>query len=98
MGIFKGCAADRREIMMQNRMKWLIILALFVTGWIGVQAATIDLLGNGTSTNGFYYWNDTNNWTGAVTATYLVTNSPRFSWAGKEKVFIYGHFSAIGAD
>ncbi len=66
-----------------------MILTLVAAGQLSAQALTFDLAGNGTNTNGFYYWQDGANWNqgGTLPGT---ADSARLRSAGKEKVFLTG--------
>lgn len=61
---------------------------MLIGGATGLQAVTIDLSGGGTSSNGFYYWNDASNWRGGVLPG--TADAPRLRYAGKDKVLLAG--------
>ncbi|QHI69838.1 hypothetical protein [Tichowtungia aerotolerans] len=68
-----------------KKTRWLVGFVLLVLG--GVQAAMLDLIGGGASTNGFQYWSDPANWSGgAVPGT---ADAPRIRYGMQDRDKLY---------
>lgn len=86
-------------------MRKMIQWAAIVFSIAGVaQALTVDFGDingpNGTSTNGCYYWSDSNNWAFGTVPGQSVTNAPRFRYTASQKVYVdndysYGQISSL---
>ncbi|QHI69836.1 hypothetical protein [Tichowtungia aerotolerans] len=70
---------------MRSRVKWMGMLMVVIAVVSGVQAATVDMVGNGTDTNGFHYWSDTNNWNAVITSA----DSPRVRYDTEDRDKLY---------
>ena len=68
-----------------NKIKYGVIGILLAAGWCA-QAATVDFKHLGTSTDGFYYWNDPANWATANLPTSI--DAARFRHLGESKAYL----------